>query len=213
MSESFEIQAEVRVDEGKGASRRLRRLEGKTPAIIYGGNQDAQSISLIRKDLEKMLEVEAFYTALVDINVDGTTQTAILKDIQRHPAKGFPMHVDFMRVEADKAIKVHVPLHFLNEDKCQGVKIGGGMIQHQATDIEVQCLPKDIPEYIEVDMTNVDVGGIVHISDITLPAGVVSTALALGEDHDLAIAAVIATRGSKSADTGAEAASGEGDDD
>jgi len=216
MSESFEIQAEVRVDEGKGASRRLRRLEGKTPAIIYGGNQEAQSISLIRKDLEKMLEVEAFYTALIDVKVDGTTQTAILKDIQRHPAKGFPMHVDFLRVEADKVIKVHVPLHFLNEDKCQGVKIGGGMIQHQATDIEVQCLPKDIPEYIEVDMTNVDVGDIVHISDIALPAGVVSTALALGEDHDLAIAAVIATRGSKSADTGgddADAAAGEGDSD
>ena len=125
------------------------------------------------------------------------------------------MHVDFMRVEADKPIKVHVPLHFLNEEKCQGVKIGGGMIQHQATDIEVQCLPKDIPEYIEVDMTNVDVGDIVHISDIALPAGVVSTALALGEDHDLAIAAVIATRGGKSADTGAdddEATSDEGDD-
>lgn len=200
MSESFEIQAEVRVDEGKGASRRLRRLEGKTPAIVYGGNKEARSISLIRKDLEKMLENEAFYTALLSIQVDGGTESVILKDVQRHPAKGFAMHVDFLRIEADKELKVNVPLHFINEAKCKGVKIGGGMIQHQTTDIEVQCLPKDIPEYIEVDMTDVDLGDIVHLTDITLPAGVVSTALALGEDHDLALAAVIAPRASKAAD-------------
>jgi len=197
MSESFEIQAEVRVDEGKGASRRLRRLENKVPGVIYGGQQPARSISLIRKDLDKNLESEAFYTALITVQVGGDTETVILKDIQRHPAKGFPMHIDLMRVEANKAIKVHVPLHFINEEKCQGVKIGGGMIQHQATDIEVLCLPKDIPEYIEVDMLEVTVGSIVHLSDVTLPEGVTSTALALGEDHDLAIAAVIAPKGSK----------------
>ena len=213
MSESFVIEADVRVDEGKGASRRLRRLEGKTPAIIYGGNKPATSISLVRKDLEKMLENEAFYTALIDVTIAGQKETAILKDVQRHPAKGFAMHVDFLRVEADKEIKVHVPLHFLNESTCVGVKVGGGMIQHQATDIEVQCLPKDIPEFIEVDMSAVDVGGTVHISDLTLPQGVVSTALALGEDHDLSIAAVITTRGSKSAGDGDEAeASGESED-
>lgn len=202
MSESYEIQAEVRVDEGKGASRRLRRLEGKTPGVIYGGNAPARSISLIRKDLEKMLEDEAFYTALITVKVGEDTETAILKDIQRHPAKGFAMHVDLMRVEADKAIKVHVPLHFINEEKCQGVKIGGGMIQHQATDIEVLCLPKDIPEYIEVDMLNVEVGQIIHISDLTLPAGVTSTALALGDDHDLALAAVNPPKGGKAAADG-----------
>ena len=207
MSESFEIQAEVRVDEGKGASRRLRRLEGKTPAVIYGGQKPARSISLIRKDLEKMLENEAFYTALLTINVDGETETAILKDLQRHPAKGFTMHADFMRIEANKAIKVHVPLHFINEDKCEGVKVGGGIVQHQATDIEVQCLPNDIPEFIEVDMLKVGLGEIVHLSDLNLPEGVVSTALALGEDHDLALASVIAPRGTK-ADAAADAAEG-----
>lgn len=201
MSESFEIQAELRTDEGKGASRRLRRLEGKTPAVIYGGQQPARSISLIRKDLEKMLESEAFYTAVLTINVDGSTETAILKDIQRHPAKGFAMHADFMRIEANKQLKVHVPLHFINEDKCDGVKNGGGIVQHQATDIEVQCLPGNIPEFIEVDMLSVGLGEIVHISDLQLPEGVVSTALALGEDHDLAIASVIAPRGAK-ADSG-----------
>jgi len=167
MSESFVIEAEVRVDEGKGASRRLRRLEGKVPGIIYGGKEAASSISLIRKDLEKMLEIETFYASVLSINVGGKEESAILKDLQRHPAKGFPMHVDFMRVEANKALKVNVPLHFINEDKCTGVKLGGGMIQHQATDIEIQCLPKDIPEYIEVDMLEVEVGQIVHLSDLT----------------------------------------------
>jgi large subunit ribosomal protein L25 len=194
MSESFVIEAEVRADEGKGASRRLRRLEKKLPAVIYGGDKPAQSIMLVQKDFEKQLESEAFYTAIIDINVDGEHQNAILKDVQRHPAKGFAMHADFLRVQADKLIKVHVPLHFINEEKCVGVKIGGGMIQHQATDIEVQSLPKDIPEFVEVDMLEIEVGQIVHLTDLKLPEGVTSTALALGEDHDLAIACVALPR-------------------
>ncbi len=205
MSAAFEVQAEVRADEGKGASRRLRRLEGKTPGVIYGGDKPAASISLIRKDLEKMLENEAFYTALLDIQIDGGNETAILKAVQRHPAKGFPMHVDFMRVTADQPIKLNVPLHFTNEEACKGVKLGGGMIQHQATDIEVQCLPRDIPEYIEVNMIDAEVGQIIHLSDLTLPAGVTSTALALGDDHDLAIAAVLAPKGAKGGDDAADA--------
>jgi len=128
-----------------------------------------------------------------------------LKAVQRHPAKGFPMHVDFMRVTADQPIKLNVPLHFTNEEACKGVKLGGGMIQHQATDIEVQCLPRDIPEYIEVDMIDAEVGQIIHLSDLTLPAGVTSTALALGDDHDLAIAAVLAPKGAKGGDDAADA--------
>lgn len=199
MSESFVIEAVVRADEGKGASRRLRRLEGKMPAVIYGGDKPAISVTLIRKDFEKQLENEAFYTAILDINVDGNHEQAILKDIQRHPAKDFAMHADFLRVSADKPVKVHVPLHFINEEKCVGVKLGGGMVQHQATDIEVLCLPKDLPEYIEVDLLEVEVGGIVHLSDIKLPEGVTSVALALGEDHDLAIASVNAPKGAKAA--------------
>jgi large subunit ribosomal protein L25 len=204
MSESFVVEAEVRADEGKGASRRLRRLEKKIPAVIYGGGKPAQSITLVQKDLEKQLENEAFYTAIIDIHIGDEHHNAILKDIQRHPAKNFVMHADFLRVEANKPIKVHVPLHFINEEKCVGVKIGGGMIQHQATDVEVQCLPKNIPEYIEVDMLEVEVGQIVHLSDIPLPEGVTSTALALGEDHDLSIAAVIPPKGGKSDDAAGE---------
>ena len=200
MSESFEIQAELRHDLGKGASRRLRRNENKMPAVIYGGGQEAESVTLILKDFVKQLENEVFYTSVLDIVVDGKHESVILKDMQRHPAKGFPMHADFLRIEANKVLKVNIPLHFINESAAQGVKVGGGMVQHQATEIEVQCLPKDIPEFIEVDMLDVELGDIVHLSDLVLPEGVISTALALGDDHDLAIASIIAPRGSKNAD-------------
>ena len=211
MSESFIVVAETRVDEGKGASRRLRRLEGKMPAVIYGVGQDAQSLTLIRKDFEYMLENEACFSSILEVQVDGKSQNAIIKDIQRHPAKGFPMHADFLRVRMDQAIKVNVPLHFINEEQCTGVKLGGGMIQKQATDIEIQCLPKDLPEYLEVDMLEVELGGIVHLSDITLPEGAIATALELGDDHDLAIASVIAPRGIKDDDEDEASADAEGD--
>jgi large subunit ribosomal protein L25 len=209
MSDAFIVVAETRADKGKGASRRLRRLEGKIPAVIYGGDQPAQSLTLIRKDFEYMLENEACFSSILEVQIGGDTHNAIIKDIQRHPAKGFPMHADFLRVRMDQAIKVNVPLHFINEEQCTGVKLGGGMIQKQATDIEVQCLPKDLPEYLEVDMLDVELGQIVHLTDISLPAGVTSTALELGEDHDLAIASVIAPRGTKEADAEDEAEGGD----
>ena len=195
MSDQFELTAEVRADKGKGASRRLRRLADHIPAIIYGGDKDPQPLTLIRKDLEKALENEAFYSHVLTINVGKDKQQAILKDLQRHPAKNKVMHADFLRVDDKTVVKVHIPIHFLNETTCKGVKVQGGMMQHMETDIEVQCLPGDIPEYIEVDMLEVETGQIVHLSDITLPEGVTSTALALGEDYDLAIASVVAPKG------------------
>jgi len=195
MSGQFELQAEIREDLGKGASRRLRRLANLVPAIIYGGNRDPQPLTLVRKDLEKALENEAFYSHVLTIRVGSEEQKAILKDLQRHPAKESVMHADFLRVDDKTMVKVHVPIHFVNEDKCHGVKVQGGLIQHQATDVEVQCLPADIPEFIEVDMLEVHTGQIIHLSDIALPKGVTSVALALGEDHDLAVASVIAPRG------------------
>ncbi len=200
MSDQFEVQAELREDMGKGASRRLRRLADKIPAIIYGGDKDPQPLTIIRKDLEKSLENEAFYSHVLAVNVGGEVQKAILKDLQRHPAKAIIMHADFLRVDASKKLQVHVPLHFINEDSCYGVKMEGGIIQHQVTDIEVSCLPANIPEYIEVDMLDVHTGQIVHLSDIALPEGVTSVALALGEDHDLAVASVIAPKGGKDED-------------
>ena len=206
MSDQFEVQAELREDMGKGASRRLRRHADKVPAIIYGGGKDPQALTVIRKDLEKSLENEAFYSHILEVNVAGDVQKAILKDLQRHPAKDFVMHADFLRVSDKVAIKVNVPIHFLNEEKSVGVKMQGGIVQHQATDIEVSCLPADIPEYIEVDMADVETGQIVHLSDVTLPKGVTSVALALGEDHDLAIASIIAPKGGAQEDEELEAA-------
>jgi large subunit ribosomal protein L25 len=204
MSDQFELIAEVRTDLGKGASRRLRRFDGRVPGIIYGGDKAAQPVSLIRKDLEKALENEAFYSHVLAVKVGDVTEKAILKDMQRHPAKNRVTHVDFLRIDDNVAIKLHVPIHFLNEDTCYGVKTQGGMIQHQATDIEVQCLPANIPEFIAVDMLKVETGQIIHLSDVVLPAGVTSVALALGEDHDHAIASVIAPKGGDDAsDVGA----------
>lgn len=203
MSDQFELNAEARSEVGKGASRRLRRSADGIPGIIYGGDKKPQPLTLVRKDLEKALENEAFYSHVLTINVGSVKEKAILKDLQRHPAKNRVIHADFLRIKDDVALRVHVPIHFLNEATCHGVKMQGGIIQHQATDIEVQCLPKDIPSYIEVDMLNVHTGQIIHLSEVVLPAGVTSVALALGEDHDLAIASVIAPKGGDDAEPAA----------
>ena len=212
MSDQFELHAEAREDKGKGASRRLRRLADLVPAIIYGGDKEPQPLTLVRKDLEKALESEAFYSQVLTINVGKGKEKAILKDLQRHPARNNVMHADFLRVDDKTVVKVNVPIHFLNEDTCVGVKMEGGMIQHQATDVEIQCLPGDIPEYLEVDMAEIVTGQIVHLSDVALPEGVVSVALALGEDHDLAIASVIAPKGSADDEEVVEAAEDAEDD-
>ncbi len=211
MSDQFELKAEVREDMGKGASRRLRRLADQVPAIIYGGDKDPQPLSLVRKDFEKALENEAFYSHVLSIKVGKTKEKAILKDLQRHPAKDSVMHADFLRVDDKVAIKVHVPIHFMNEESSIGVKVQGGIVQHQTTDIEIVCLPGDIPEYIEVDMAEVETGQIVHLSEVALPKGVTSVALALGEDHDLAIASINTPKGGSDEDEDADAVVEEGE--
>ena len=195
MSQKLTLIAEPRDDLGKSASRRHRRLEKLVPAIIYGGKKDPQPLTVIEKDFEKALQNEAFFSQVIEIKVDGDPEKAVLKDLQRHPAKNRIIHADFLRIDDKVQIKMNIPIHFINEEKCHGVKMEGGLVQHQATDIEVQCLPGDIPEYVSVDMENVKIGEIVHLSDIILPEGVTSVALALGEDYDLAVASVIAPKG------------------
>jgi large subunit ribosomal protein L25 len=209
MSESLAIDAKLRSDLGKGASRRLRRNADEIPGIIYGAGKDPLPLTLIRKDLEKALENEAFFSQVIDVNVEGDIQPAILKDLQRHPAKDRVMHADFLRVDAKVKIKVSVPLHFINEEKCHGVKIEGGIIEHLLTEVEILSLPADIPEYIEVDMLDVTTADIIHISDLKLPEGVEATALALGEDHDMAVASVSVKRGGAVAED--DAAEGDAD--
>ena len=190
MSTEFTLHAKGREDTGKGASRRLRRLAGDIPAIVYGGKKAPTQISLAHKDVIKALENEAFYSHIISLDVDGKSEDVIIKDIQRHPAKALVMHMDFFRVSKTTKLQTRAPLHFINEEECVGVKLGGGLIAHSMTDIEISCLPKDLPEYIEVDMAEVELGATVHLSDIKLPKGVESVALSHGEDHDLPVAAV-----------------------
>ena len=190
MSTNVTINAKSREDTGKGASRRLRRLTGEVPAIIYGGKKDAEKISILHKDITKALENDAVYSSIISLSIDGKAEDTIIKDIQRHPAKQIILHMDFLRVSKTTKLQTRVPLNFINEDICVGVKLGGGLIAHTMTDIEVSCLPKDLPESIDVDMAEVDVGQIVHLSDLTLPDGVESVSLSQGADYDLTVATV-----------------------
>ena len=194
MSISFTLNAITRTDEGKGASRRLRRLENKVPAVIYGGANPAQSLSLEFRELVKALESEAFYSHVLTVNIDGKPQQAVLKALQRHPAKGIPMHADFLRIDASQKLVMKVPLHYLNQDNCVGVKQEGGEIAITAVELEISCLPADLPEYLEIDLQDVHVGNTLHISDIKLPKGVEVPALALGHDYDQPIANVHKSR-------------------
>ena len=190
MSTNFTINAKSREDTGKGASRRLRRLTGEVPAIIYGGKKDAEKISILHKDITKALENDAVYSSIISLSIDGKAEDTIIKDIQRHPAKQIILHMDFLRVSKTTKLQTRVPLNFINEDICVGVKLGGGLIAHTMTDIEISCLPKDLPESIDVDMAEIDVGQIVHLSDLTLPDGVESVSLSQGADYDLTVATV-----------------------
>ena len=190
MSTDFILQAKGREDTGKGASRRLRRLAGEVPAIVYGGKKDPTKIALTHKDVAKALENEAFFSSIISLDIEGASEDVIIKDIQRHPAKKIVLHMDFFRVSKTTVLQTKVPLHFINEDTCPGVKLGGGIVAHTMTYIEIQCLPKNLPEFIEFDMAEVDLGDIVHISDIVLPEGVESVALNLGADHDLSVATI-----------------------
>ena len=210
MSQEIELNCSVRDDLGKGASRRLRRLNDSIPAILYGGKKDPLSLTIAHKDIAKATENEAFFSQIISLNVDSKKEKAVIKALQRHPAKPFILHADFLRVSDKQAITVRVPIHFLNEEKCVGVKIGGGNILKTLNEIEISCLPKDLPEYLEVDMVEVELGASVHISDITLPEGVTSIALSVGEENDLAVASVQAPRGvAEDEGDAAESASGE----
>ena len=186
----FTLNANARDDLGKGASRRLRRNADMVPAIVYGGNKEPQSVSLEARELNKALENEAFYSHIISLSVDGKKEDVLLKALQRHPSKPRVMHADFLRVVAGHQVTVQVPLHFMNQEVCVGVKQGGGIISHTMTEVEVTCLPKDLPEFIEVDMAKVGLNDIVHLSDLKLPKGVTIPALAQGADHNLPVANV-----------------------
>jgi large subunit ribosomal protein L25 len=192
MTVEFSLNAEARSDLGKGASRRLRRNVAMVPAVIYGGEKAPQSISLLAKDFAKLLENDAAYSHVLSLDVAGTKENVLIKALQRHPAKGFVMHADFVRVVAGQKLTAHVPLHFINQESSVGVKKQGGEVSHVLSEVEVSCLPKDLPEFIEVDMAAVELGQIVHMADLKLPKGVELVALAHG--NDLAVANIHASR-------------------
>ena len=191
---SIVLNAELRTDMGKGASRRLRRAN-KLPAIVYGSGKDPENLTLEQKDVQYELQHEAFFTQVLELNVGGKKQEVLLRDLQHHPYRQDILHMDFQRVDAAKEVHVNVPLHFINEEISVGVKQEGGAISHVVTEVEVVCLPKDIPEFIEVDFTDIHMGEIVHLSDLKVPAGVELLALKQGEEHDTAVASVHARKG------------------
>lgn len=181
----FILLAELRDDQGKGASRRLRRA-GKIPAILYGGNRESRSITLDHQVLLHQMENEAFFSSILTVKVGDETQDAILKDIQRHPAKRQVLHLDLQRVLADQEIRVTIPLHFVNEDICIGIKEGGGVVAHIISEVEITCLPGNLPEYIDVDVASLDLDQIIHLSEVEIPEGVSLTANL--EDYDQPVA-------------------------
>lgn len=188
MAGSFEFDAESRPVLGRGPARRLRAA-GKVPAVLYGVGGDPVGLMLDHNKVLKALENEATYSHILTLRYDGKEETAILKDLQRHPSRPVILHMDFQRVSESQKIRVHVPLHFVNEDISVGAK-KGGVVTHNLVDVEVSCLPARLPEFIEVDLAKVDLGQSVHLSELKVPGGVEVVALLHGPDHDQVVASM-----------------------
>ncbi|MEA3292714.1 MAG: 50S ribosomal protein L25/general stress protein Ctc [Pseudomonadota bacterium] len=185
MSEQTKMQAETRDRTGTGAMRRMRR-EGKVPAVLYGAGKENVNLALDHLSLLRNLEVESFNSAILSIVTDGKEEQAILRDLQMHPYKPAVLHADFQRVSAKQALTITVPLHFTNEEECPGVKIDGGILSHLMTAIEISCLPKDLPEYLDLDVEELGMNQALHLSDIKMPEGVEIVSLASGgEDQSV----------------------------
>ena len=202
MKTSFELVAEFREMQGKGASRRLRH-EGKVPAILYGGHAEARALTLSHQKLSILLDNERFYSTILSLKVGDETQAAILKDVQRHPFKNAVMHIDFQRVEENEKIRISIPLHFKGEAVSPGVKSQGGLVSHMRTEVEVSCLPKDLPEFVEVDLSGLSLNESIHLSELKIPDGVQLVDLA---KEDAAVVAIHSPRAEEPEPTAAAAA-------
>ncbi|MBK1618075.1 50S ribosomal protein L25/general stress protein Ctc [Lamprobacter modestohalophilus] len=203
MSDLLEILAQPRSDTGKGASRRLRRT-GLVPGIVYGANAEPVMISVRHNELERQLDHEVFYSSLLDLKLGDQTTKVVLKDLQRHPAKPFLLHVDFLRVSSDEKLRLTIPIHFLNQESCPGVKLGG-KVSHNVTEIEVSCLPADLPEYLAVDMAEMNQGDIVHVSELKLPPNV---ELTHSLDPETPVVMIYAPQAESTGEEGADDAEG-----
>ena len=209
MSEQVNLNAVGRETEGKSSSRQLRR-NGSVPAIIYGGDKDPLRISILEKDITKASEVPGFATQILNINLSGDEQNVIVKEIQRHPATQRVLHADLLRVNPDTKISLSVPVRFINEEICIGVKMHGGAISRLINNIDINCLASNLPEYLEVDVAELDVGDSVFLSSLNLPEGVEIPTLALGEDRDQAVVSITEA---KVLDVEPEIVESEGEDD
>jgi len=202
MKTSFELVAEFRETQGKGASRRLRHA-GKVPAILYGGHAAARTLTLSHQKLLIMLDNERFYSTILNLKVGDESQAAILKDVQRHPFKNAIVHVDFQRVDENEKIRISIPLHFTGAAVAPGVKSQGGLVSHMRTEAEISCLPKDLPEFIEVDISGLSLNESIHLSQLKVPQGVVLVELA---KEDAAVVAIHSPRAEEPEPTAAAAA-------
>jgi len=219
MSNTITLDATKREDMGKGASRRLRHAK-QLPGIVYGGKADPVSISLLQKDVQHKLPDEAFYSQVLSLKVDGKAEDVLLRDIQHHPYKQEVLHMDFIRVDMNKPVHVHSQLHFVGEDVSPGVKTEDGVVSHVLIEVELECLPKNIPEFIEVDLSDMHVGDVVHLSDLKMPEGVEVLALKHGEEYDSVVASMhvrkvaveVDEEAPEAAEEGGEAAAEEGGD-
>jgi large subunit ribosomal protein L25 len=190
MSQDFDLIAEFRQDQGKGASRRLR-LQGKVPAIIYGGGREPRSLSFDHNKLLRQMDNEAFYSSILNVKVGDNSQAAIVKDVQRHPAKRQVLHIDLQRILEDEEIRMNIPLHFLGEETAPGIKAGGS-VARLMSEVEITCLPRNLPEYLEVDISGMELDDMLHLSDLKVPEGVEIVELSHGDenDHDQPIVAI-----------------------
>ncbi|MBK8066966.1 MAG: 50S ribosomal protein L25/general stress protein Ctc [Rhodanobacteraceae bacterium] len=186
MAKIRNVPVEFRADEGKGASRRLRAA-GKVPAILYGGGQAPRALQMDQLLAYRYANNEWFYTSILELDVGNETQKALLRDLQRHPYKPMLLHIDFQRVSETEPVRLRVPLHFLNQATSPAGKTGGSLILHELNDVEISCLPKDLPEFLEVDLADLKIGDTIHVSDIKLPEGVEIPSLKLGREHDVAV--------------------------
>ena len=195
MAEQCVLEAETRVGRGKSTARRLRREADKVPGIVYGGGRDPVPVAVELRLLSKAMEQQAFFSQIIQLRIDGKSEQAVLRDLQRHPANEKVLHIDFMRVRADRPIQMSVPLRFLNEDTCVGVRQSGGNISHNLIEVEVSCLPADLPESLDIDVENLDMGQALHLSDLEIPEGVSIVALTSREVHDTPVVSIQAPRG------------------
>ncbi|MBS0290164.1 MAG: 50S ribosomal protein L25/general stress protein Ctc [Proteobacteria bacterium] len=186
----FELEIEPRESLGKGASRRLRKHDNKVLGIIFGGDEPSQPIMLDHHHVKHALENEAFYSHILTLNQSGNKQKVVLKDIQRHPYKPRIMHMDFMRISENKPITMHVPLHFPGQESAPGVMTGGGIVTHHMVELEIKCLPRDLPEYIEIDLSNAELNTIIHLSQVQLPKGVEMVAVVHSHEDDLPVVSI-----------------------